>query len=84
MLYNNLEARIKVANVASYLLPGQLGIIGFYDIGKVWQKGYNSKTLHQGAGGGIYFAPAQMAVFQFVLGSSGEGLYPYFTMGFRF
>ncbi len=84
MLYNNLEARIKVANLASYILPGQLGIVGFYDIGKVWQKGYNSSKWHQGAGGGIYFAPAQMAVFQLVAGNSGEGWYPYFTMGFRF
>ncbi|MEP7141727.1 MAG: BamA/TamA family outer membrane protein [Ferruginibacter sp.] len=84
ILYNNLEARIKLANVASYILPGQLGIVGFYDIGKVWQKGYNASTWHQGAGGGIYFAPAQLAVFQLVVGSSGEGVYPYFTMGFRF
>ncbi|MEO6732629.1 MAG: BamA/TamA family outer membrane protein [Ferruginibacter sp.] len=84
MLYNNLEARIKVANVASYILPGQLGIVGFYDVGKVWQKGYNSKGWHHGAGGGIYFAPAQMAIFQLMAGNSGEGWYPYFTMGFRF
>ncbi|MEP7107338.1 MAG: BamA/TamA family outer membrane protein [Ferruginibacter sp.] len=84
MLYNNLEARIKVANVASYISPGQLGIVAFYDVGKVWQKGYNTSKWHQGAGGGIYFAPAQMAVFQLVAGNSGEGWYPYFTMGFRF
>ncbi|MEO6547141.1 MAG: BamA/TamA family outer membrane protein [Ferruginibacter sp.] len=84
MLYNNLEARIKVANVASYLLPGQLGLICFYDVGKVWQKGYNTKTWHHGVGGGLYFAPAQMAVFQLVAGHSNEGWYPYFTMGFRF
>ncbi|MEO7765914.1 MAG: BamA/TamA family outer membrane protein, partial [Ferruginibacter sp.] len=84
LLYNNLEARIKVANIASYLVPGQLGIVGFYDIGKVWQKGYNTDTWHQGAGGGIYFAPAQMAIFQLVAGHSTEGWYPYFTMGFRF
>ncbi|MBC7889314.1 MAG: BamA/TamA family outer membrane protein [Ferruginibacter sp.] len=84
MLYNNLEVRIKLANLASYILPGQLGIIGFYDAGKVWQKGYNSDEWHQGAGGGIYFAPAQIAVFQLVAGNSGEGWYPYFTMGLRF
>ncbi|MCW3091150.1 MAG: metallophosphoesterase [Ferruginibacter sp.] len=84
LFYNNLEARIRIANVASYLLPGQLGLVGFYDIGKVWQKGYNSDTWHQGVGGGIYFAPAQMAIFQLVAGHSKEGWYPYFTMGFRF
>jgi outer membrane translocation and assembly module TamA len=84
MAYNNFEARIKLANLASYVLPGQLGLIGFYDIGKVWQKGYNDAVWHQGAGGGIYFAPAQMLVVQLVAGNAGEGWYPYFTLGFRF
>jgi len=84
MVYNNFEARIKLANLASYVLPGQLGLVGFYDIGKVWQKGFNDKVWHQGAGGGFYFAPAQMVVLQLVAGNSGEGWYPYFTMGFRF
>jgi outer membrane translocation and assembly module TamA len=84
MLYNNLEVRIKIIQVGSYILPGQLGLVGFYDAGKVWAKGYNSSTIHQGAGGGIYYAPAQIAVVQFVLGKSVEGVYPYITMGFRF
>ena len=81
---NLFELRIKLANLASYILPGQIGLIGFYDIGKVWQEGYNDKRWHQGAGGGLYFAPAQIFVFQAVLGSSVEGLYPYFSAGFRF
>lgn len=84
MLYNNFEVRIKLTDLASYVLPGQLGIVGFYDIGKVWQKGYNDKRWHQGAGGGLYFAPAQMFVFQLVVGGSREGWLPYFTAGFRF
>ncbi|MFT3679855.1 MAG: BamA/TamA family outer membrane protein [Ferruginibacter sp.] len=84
MLYNNFEIRIKMANLASYVLPGQLGLVGFYDVGKVWQKGYNDNQWHQGAGGGLYFAPAQMMVFQLVVGGSKEGWYPYFSAGFRF
>jgi hypothetical protein len=85
MLYNNLEARFKLADVASYILPGQLGLIGFYDIGRVWQKGFNNNnTWRQGIGGGLYFAPVNIAVLQFVIGKSGEGVYPYFSMGFRF
>jgi len=84
VLYNNFEVRIKLAQVGSYILPGQFGIVGFYDAGKVWAAGYNSKTIHQGVGGGFYFAPAQMAVFQLVAGYSQEGWYPYFTFGFRF
>lgn len=84
VLYNNFEIRIRLANLASYVLPGQLGLVGFYDIGKVWQKGYNDDIWHQGAGGGLYFAPAQMLVLQLVAGGSKEGWFPYFTAGFRF
>jgi Calcineurin-like phosphoesterase len=83
-LYNNLEVRIKLAAIGSYILPGQLGLVAFYDAGKVWANGYNSSTIHQGAGGGFYYAPAQIAVVQLVLGKSVEGLYPYVTLGFRF
>ncbi|MFT4095115.1 MAG: metallophosphoesterase [Niabella sp.] len=82
--YNNTELRLKLANVASYILPGQLGLTGFFDVGRVWEKNDSSEKWHNGAGGGIYFAPAQIAVFQFVMGHSSEGWYPYFTMGFRF
>ena len=84
MVYNNLDARIKVANIASYLVPGQLGIVGFYDIGRVWENGEKSNKWHQGAGGGIYFAPAQLLLLQFLVGKSVEGWYPFVTMGFRF
>ncbi|MEO6230024.1 MAG: BamA/TamA family outer membrane protein [Ferruginibacter sp.] len=84
MMYNNFEVRIKVADVSSYIAPGQLGLIGFYDIGRVWEKGYESTTWHQGTGGGIYFAPAQLLMLQLIAGKSKEGWYPYFTMGFRF
>ncbi|OQP46124.1 hypothetical protein A4H97_31620 [Niastella yeongjuensis] len=84
MLYNNLEFRIKLANFASYILPGQFGMTGFYDVGRVWVKNESSNVWHQGVGGGFYFAPAQMAVFQVLAGYSNEGWYPYIRMGFRF
>jgi hypothetical protein len=84
MMYNNVEARIKVANVASYILPGQLGILGFYDVGRVWENIDVSSKWHQGYGAGIYFAPAQLLLLQLIAGKSVEGWYPYLTMGFRF
>lgn len=84
LVYNNLEARIRLAQIGSYILPGQLGLIGFYDVGKTWAKGYNSKDIHQGAGGGLYYAPAQMLVVQLIAGYSESVWYPYFSLGFRF
>jgi hypothetical protein len=83
-LYNNLELRVKVADVASYILPGQFGVTGFWDMGRVWEKHDNSGKLHHGFGGGIYFAPASLFAFNLVLGYSEEGVLPYFTMGLRF
>ncbi len=84
MLYNNLEARIKLADLASYILPGQVGLVGLFDVGRVWEEHDQSDLWHIGAGGGLYFAPAQIAVFQLVFVHSREGLYPYVTIGLRF
>lgn len=84
MLYNNFELRLKLAEVGSYILPGQLGVVGFYDAGKVWAKGYNNDIIHQSTGAGIYFMPAQIGVIQLLAGYSKEGWYPYLTFGFRF
>jgi len=84
MMYNNLELRIKLAEFANYIVPGQFGIMGFYDVGRVWVKGEDSNKWHNGTGGGIYFAPAQLTVVQFVVTTSKEGVYPYLTFGFRF
>jgi len=84
MFYNNLETRIKLTDFANYILPGQFGIVGFYDVGRVWVKNEASAKWHDGYGGGIYFSPAQMAVIEAVAGYSVEGWYPYITLSFRF
>lgn len=83
MVYNNLQARIKLFNVASYILPGQLGLAGFYDAGRVWIKEEDSSKWHQGTGGGLYFSPAGLTILQFMAAHSKEGWYPYFSMNFR-
>jgi hypothetical protein len=84
MAYNDFEARLRIAEFANYILPGQLGLIGLFDIGRVWQKEDFSQQWHNGQGIGIYFAPAQVALIQFVMSYSTEGWYPIFTFGFRF
>jgi len=83
MLYNNLQARIKLFDVASYILPGQLGITGFYDAGRVWIRGESSDRWHSGTGGGLYFAPASLAVVQVLAGHSKDGWYPYISLNVR-
>lgn len=84
MVYNNIEARVKVHDVKSYVLPGEFGFMGMYDIGKVWAKGYNNDKFHQGIGGGIYYIVANALPLHLVMTKSKEGWYPYFSTGFRF
>lgn len=83
MVFNNLQARMKLINIASYILPGQLGVSGFYDAGRVWVRGESSTQWHQGTGAGVYFAPAGLTIIQLMAGHSKEGWYPYFSMNFR-
>jgi hypothetical protein len=83
MIYNDLQARIRLANVASYILPGQLGLTGFFDTGRVWAKHEDSNKWHYGTGGGLYFSPAGLTVFQVLAGHSVEGWYPYISLNVR-
>lgn len=83
-LYDNLVVRLALANFGNDLMKGQIGISGLYDIGRVWTKDDISDKWHHGIGGGIYLAPAYMAVLQFNISHSDEGWYPFFTFGFRF
>jgi len=83
MAYNNFQARLKIANLGGYILPGQLGVSGFYDVGRVWIDDEHSDTWHQGVGGGLYFAPASLTVIQVLAGHSTEGWYPYIAFNFR-
>lgn len=84
MLYNNFELRMKIANFTGYIIPGQFGLVGFFDVGRVWVDDEKSDVWHNGVGGGLYFAPAQIIVINIVAGYSNEGWLPYVTMGFRF
>lgn len=83
-LYNNLELRIVLSDFGNYILKGEFGLIGFYDIGRVWVSGDHSDQWHNGVGGGLYFSPAGLAVVKFTMGHSPEGWYPYITIGMRF
>ncbi|OKS87921.1 BamA/TamA family outer membrane protein [Mucilaginibacter polytrichastri] len=84
MAYNNLELRLKLFYIKSYVLPGTIGIVGFNDVGRVWSPGESSDVWHDGYGGGIWFSPARLVMIQAVVGASKEGTYPYISAGFRF
>ncbi len=84
MLYNNIEARLKLFDFNAYLFPGTFGVIGFNDVGRVWTPGESSSKWHDGYGGGIFILPAELFLIQATYGRSNEGHFVYVNLGYRF
>ena len=84
MLYYNLDLRMKLFDFTSYIVPGSLGLLGFSDVGRVWQPGQSSDQWHHGYGGGIYLIPADLILIQAAVGFSRESTMPYISIGFNF
>ncbi len=56
IFYNQAEIQY-IRDIRTFLVNGKAGLIGLYDIGRVWQPGENSDTWHSGYGAGIMLAP---------------------------
>jgi hemolysin activation/secretion protein len=82
--YASLELRVKLFNSTSYILPGEVGLVGFNDIGRVWLKGEHSELWHDSYGGGIYYAAYNYILLSATIGfSPGEQLFN-FSLGTKF
>jgi Omp85 superfamily domain/Calcineurin-like phosphoesterase len=83
MLFSNNDLRIKIADFNTYLFGGALGLVGFYDVGRVWPN-QGSNTWHGGFGGGIWISPLKQFVFTISVAHSKEETLPYATVGYQF
>ena len=82
--YTSAELRLKLFKSQSYILPGDIGLMGFYDMGKVWQKGVNSKKWHNDYGGGVYYIPYSLVMISGTIAFSPEDRVFNFTVGTKF
>jgi len=71
-LYASTELRYRLFNLKSYIIPGPVGLTGFYDIGRVWLDGEDSKRWHSAYGGGLYFVPYNKFMISGSVGFSGK------------
>lgn len=84
-LYNQAELRLKLADFTTYLFPGSMGILTFFDAGKVWVKNDPGDTkLAYGYGVGLWFAPLSRLVINATYAMSEEDKLPIITLGWRF
>lgn len=81
LAYASLEFRVKLFDSKSYVFPGQVGLVAFNDIGRVWLKGENSRKWHYAYGGGFYYVPYNMVLVSATLALSNEERLVNFTLG---
>lgn len=82
--YHNIDLRLKLFSFRSYIFPGQFGILGFHDTGRVWVDGESSNTWHTGKGFGIWITPINSFVLNLNYGFGDDGSIPSFYFGFFF
>lgn len=89
-VYFNNEVRIKLASINSYVFPAYVGVLGFYDAGRVWMKNDpsvvsgKSHVWHHGVGGGFWLTPFNLTTISAEVGHSVEGTVAYVRLGFLF
>jgi len=81
LAYTDIELRIKICDVNSYILPGALGVVGFNDVGRVWVKDDHSNIWHDAYGAGLYYTPFNMVIISATTAFSGEEALFNFTVG---
>lgn len=84
LLYNNLELRLAINPFLSKILGDKTGLIGFYDLGRVWIEDDHSKSIHHGYGAGVYVSPFNRFFVRGVLGFSDERMQPTVALRQRF
>ena len=82
--YTNTELRLRVLKSKSYVVPGDVGVMGFYDVGRVWQRGEDSKKWHNSYGGGLYYIPYSLVMISITAGFSPEDRLLNFSLGTKF
>ncbi|WP_347839702.1 BamA/TamA family outer membrane protein [uncultured Draconibacterium sp.] len=82
--YLNSELRFKVIDFKNYLLTGELGLLLFDDIGRVWLDNESSSKWHNGYGAGIWLSPFKMAIVTATLNKSREETLVQFNFSFLF
>ena len=82
--YNNTELRLLVANFKTYLFPGSIGVLAFYDTGRIWADNDDSNKWLSGYGGGIWISPLRRMVLTVTYAASKEDKMPLVGLGWRF
>jgi outer membrane protein assembly factor BamA len=82
--YANMDVRLDLFKIGGTILPGTMGTLGFFDVGRVWTDGESSSLWHQGYGAGLWYNIADEIVIRLTHGWSNEDTAVLFGAGFFF
>ena len=83
-VYGNVELRLSIARFF-VLVPGELGVFGLGDAGRVYLSGETSDRWHTGVGGGLWFSFLSRAnTLSVAAAHSVEGTRAYVRAGLAF
>ena len=81
--WGSAELRLRVARM-NVLVPGDIGILGLGDVGRVWADGESSDTWHGAFGAGLWFALIDASTTISLSVADGERTGVYLKAGFGF
>jgi len=82
--YSNNDLRIKLGRVRNYFIPSDIGLLGFFDVGRVWVDDEDSKVWHTGYGGGVWISPLGFFIISMSINFSVEDTLFDLSGGFQF
>jgi hypothetical protein len=83
-VFGNLELRLFLARI-KLIVPTDVGVFGFGDVGRVFVDGESSDKWHPGAGGGVWISPlSRTNAISFTVAKSDEETLVYLTLGFHY
>ena len=82
MFYQNIDLRVRLVYWKNVVMPMEIGILGGFDYGRVWEPKESSNKLHKGYTAGIWITPFTVAsiVFNYSFGEEEK----LFNFGFGF
>jgi hypothetical protein len=83
-VFVNTDLRILIGRV-KLIFPGDYGVLGFFDVGRVFLDGESSDDWHPSGGGGLWFSPlTRTNTISLSVAASSEDTLFYVRVGFHY